>query len=318
MKIFDEAMTREALPFGRLIQRLQDMFRAGCVVPPRHVHVIKTDTVQGTVLIMPAWTGRYLGVKTVNVYPDNFRRGLPCVSSAYILFDATTGGVLAQMDGNVITSRRTAAASALAASYLATQKRSRLLVVGAGQVGRLLPLAYREVVQLDAVEIWNRSYATADQLATEVRALGIPCNATRDLPAAVGRADIVSCATSAKEPILRGGWLSTGVHVDLIGSFTPEMREADDNVFADASIFVDTEEALQTSGDLIWPLARGVIPHSAVRGSLSQLCCGTVQGRARKDDRTVFKSVGTALLDLASAISVYEYATDVSQVPTST
>jgi ornithine cyclodeaminase len=307
MRIYDEAATREALPFGPLVERLRGMFRAGCQVPPRHVHQVRTENAQGTVLIMPAWTDRYLGIKTVNIYPGNADRGLPGLFSAYTLFDATTGQVLALMDGDVITSRRTAAASALAASYLARKDARTLLVIGAGRVGALLPQAYAEVMQLDSVEIWSRSGATAERLAASLRAQGVPAGAVRNLPAAVERADVVSCATLATEPVLRGDWLRPGVHVDLIGSFTPQMREADDAVFGCASLYVDTPEALQKSGELLGPISRGIMTASSITGDLAGLCAGRIQGRTRPGDRTVFKSVGTALEDLAAAIAVYDF-----------
>jgi ornithine cyclodeaminase len=310
MKVFDEAATREALPFGSLIERLRQTFRAGCHVPARHVHQVQTEAAEGTVLIMPAWTDGYLGVKTVNIYPGNSSRGLPGLFSAYSLFDATSGALLANLDGNDITSRRTAAASALAASYLARKNARKLLVIGAGRVGRLLPLAYSEVIQLESVEVWDRSGAPADALASSLSAQGIPAKAVRDLQAAVRATDIVSCATLATEPILHGSWLPAGVHVDLIGSFTPQMREADDAVFAGASLFVDTAEALQKSGELLGPMSRGVISASEVLGDLAALCADRILGRKGTHERTVFKSVGTALEDLAAAIAVYEWSPD--------
>jgi ornithine cyclodeaminase len=307
MNVFDEVATREALPFGSLVEHLREMFRSGCHVPPRHVHLVQTEAARGTTLIMPAWTERYLGIKTVNIYPGNSSRGLPGLFSAYTLFDATTGQVLAQMDGNVITSRRTAAASALAASYLLRKDARRLLVIGAGRVGSLMPLAYREVMKLDAVEVWDRSGTPAETLARSLTAMGIPARSVRDLPDAVRQCDVVTCATLATDPVLRGEWLPVGAHVDLIGSFTPEMREADDEVFNGASIFVDTAEALQKSGELLGPMSRSVITAASVRGNLTDLCKGHVGGRSRDDERTVFKSVGTALEDLAAAVAVYEF-----------
>jgi ornithine cyclodeaminase len=159
----------------------------------------------------------------------------------------------------------------------------------------------------ETVEIWDRSGTPAEVLATSLAAQGIPARAVRDLEAAAGRADVVSCATLATEPVLHGDWLPPGAHVDLIGSFTPEMREADDAVFAGASVFVDTPEALQKSGELLGPMSRGVISASSLKGNLSELCGGRVNGRWRGDQRTIFKSVGTALEDLAAAIAVYEF-----------
>jgi ornithine cyclodeaminase/alanine dehydrogenase-like protein (mu-crystallin family) len=306
MRIFDEAMTREALSFGPLIESLRKMFQAGCNVPARHVHRVQTEATDGTVLIMPAWTGKYLGIKTVNIYPANSSRGLPGLFSVYTLFDATTGQALAHMDGNVITSRRTAAASALAASYLARKNARSLLVIGAGRVGSLLPLAYSTIMDLQVVEIWDRSGTPAERLAASLCAQGIPAKAVLDLESAARRADIVSCATLATEPVVHGECLRSGTHCDLIGSFTPEMREADDAVFAGASLFVDTPEALLKSGDLLGPMSRGVLSASNVKGNLGELCSAQHPGRTYDDERTVFKSVGTALEDLAAAIAVFE------------
>ena len=307
MRIFEETATREALPFDLLIARLREMFRSGCKVPARHVHIVESETSQGTVLIMPAWTGRYLGIKTVNIYPGNSKLGLPGLFSAYTLFDATTGQVLAQMDGNVITSRRTAAASALAASYLARKESKRLLVVGAGRVGSLLPRAYAEVFDLQAIDIWDRTGSVAEAVAQSLAVDGLPAMAVADLRDATTQADIVSCATLATSPVISGNWLRPGTHLDLIGSFTPDMRESDDSAFVRASVFVDTSEALQKSGDLLGPISRGVIALSDIEGTLADLCEGRVNVMRRKEGRTIFKSVGTALEDLAAAIQVFEF-----------
>lgn len=308
MRTFDAATTRELLPFDRLIDALRDMFVDGCIVPQRHVHSIgPSDAPLGTVLIMPAWRdGRYLGIKTVNVFPGNASRQLPGLFSTYTLYDATTGAPLAQIDGDEITSRRTAAASALAASRLAPPDCSRMLVIGAGRVGRLIPAAYRVVLPIEEVWVWDRSPSQVSTMTEELRAQGLSARAVTDLPEATSRAQIVSCATLATAPVVSGAWLNPVGHLDLIGSFTPQMREADDACFSGARIFVDTEEALQKSGDLLDPIARGVFSSADVCGTLADLCRGTAAGRISPDERTVFKSVGTALEDLAAAMLVYE------------
>src|SRR5512133_2756310 len=147
MLVFDATATREALSFDRLIPALRDMFATGCQVPPRHVHEIGPAGHElMTSLIMPAWLkGRYYGIKIINIAPGNAARGLPGLHASYLLFDAVTGVPLAMMDGDEVTARRTAAASALAASWLARADARRLLVVGAGRVARLLPQAYGAV-----------------------------------------------------------------------------------------------------------------------------------------------------------------------------
>ena len=312
MQVFDAKATRDALPFERLIPALREMFAAGCKVPPRHVHRIdalcggEADAV--TSLIMPAWqAGRAYGVKIVNVAPCNAAHGLPALHASYVLHDAQTGEPLALIDGDQITMRRTAAASALAAASLAAPQAKTLLVVGAGRVARLLPEAYRVVrPSIEQVTVWARVPERAQALADEWRANGFDARPAADLQTAVGEADIVSCATLATEPVVMGRWLRAGSHLDLIGSFTPAMREADDDSFRDARLYIDTDEALAKSGDLIGPLARGVIRADDVAGTLATLARGESIVRTAPDERTVFKSVGTALEDLAAAMLVWD------------
>ncbi|MBA4175288.1 MAG: ornithine cyclodeaminase [Leptothrix sp. (in: Bacteria)] len=306
MQVFDTTHTRAALPFERLIPALHRMFTAGAEVPPRQV--LQVDVPGGTAftsLIMAAWqAGRAYGVKVVNIAPGNAARGLPGLHASYLLHDATTGVPLALIDGDEITARRTAAASALAASFLARADAAHLLVVGAGRVARLLPAAYRCVRPLRRVTVWARSPAAASALAAEWRGQGFDADATTDLAHAVAAADLVSCATLATAPLVQGGWLRGGSHLDLIGSFTPAMREADDDCFRGASLFVDTPEALAKSGELLGPMSRGVFTERDIRGTLAGLCRGDVGGRANDTERTVFKSVGSALEDLAAAMLV--------------
>ena len=308
MKFFNTTETRAALPFDRLIEALKRMFVEGCEVPLRHTHTLTADDgSQGTVLIMPAWRAdRYLGIKTINIFPGNAARGLPGLFATYVLYDARTGEPLAQIDGNEITARRTVAASALAASMLARRNSKRLLVVGAGRVAALVPEAFRQVLPIEAVQVWARQASQAKALVDELRDGGFEASVASDLAAAVARADVVSCATLATAPVVQGAWLSPGSHLDLIGSFTPKMREADDACFAGARLFVDTSEALQKSGDLLGPMSRGVFSAQDVCGNLAELCAGAVPGRSADNQRTVFKSVGTALEDLAAAALVFE------------
>ena len=218
------------------------------------------------------------------------------------------GGTSVVMDGNTITTRRTAAASALAASFLARADARHLLVLGAGAIARELPAAYAAVRPIDTVRVWARKAENAEALAAAWRAQGWQAEAVSDLANACAQADVVSCATHATAPLVRGEWLAPGGHLDLIGSFTPAMREADDACMRGARLFVDTEEALKKSGDLLEPLRRGVISEADVRGTLTTLCKGVARGRLQDHGRTVFKSVGTALEDLAAATLMWQTA----------
>ena len=304
MRVVDAGETERALPFATLIPALRDMFVGGCVAPARHHHRIElAPEPDATLLLMPAWKPHdALGVKILNVFPGNNKKGLPGLYSLYCLFDAEHGTPIALLDGNVITARRTAAVSALAGSYLARSDAASLLVVGAGRIASLLPEAYREVRAIHRVTVWNPTPAAAQALVNRLRALDFDASVAPDLEAAVRAADIVSSATLATRPLVLGEWLHSGIHLDLIGSFTPEMRETDDAAIRRASVFVDTETALAESGDLLQPLQSGAFIASRLAGTLSDLCTGRHPGRRDSQELTLFKASGTAMSDLAAAM----------------
>lgn len=307
MKIFSCDETRTALPFSRLIPALENMFNSGCSVPQRHIHAVGTNENPLTTLIMPAWSDAGLmGIKTVNIAPNNAQKSLPGLFSTYTLYDMATGEPVAQVDGNEITSRRTAAASALAASFLARRNSSRLTLLGAGRVGGLIPYAYREVLPIDEVLVWDINPLATERLVAQLNQDGMAARAATELAQAVGWADVVSCATLSTEPLVKGDWLKPGSHLDLIGSFTPEMREADNSAIVNASLFIDTPEALEKSGDLLQPLSTGALDPRAVIGTLEDLCRRKCRTRRSDREHTVFKAVGTALEDLAAASLVYQ------------
>ncbi|MBU4611036.1 ornithine cyclodeaminase family protein [Achromobacter sp. GG226] len=306
MLIASSDQTRAALPFDVLVPALRAAFQADTEVPLRHVHTVQSGDTAGTVLIMPAWGEGYLGIKTVNIFPDNGARGLPGLHATYTLYDATTGVPLAMVDGDQVTARRTAAASALAASYLARADATTLLVLGTGRVASLLVDAYRAVRPIQRVRVWNVRPASAEALAERWRAEGIEAQAVTDLATAVAEADIVSCATLATAPLVQGAWLRPGTHLDLIGSFTPAMREADPACFSGNAVFVDTDEAPRKSGDLLDAMAAGALTLEGIQATLADLTRGRHPGRGDPTEVTVFKAVGSALEDLCAARLVYQ------------
>ncbi|MGG1943856.1 ornithine cyclodeaminase family protein [Trinickia sp. NRRL B-1857] len=309
MLILDSSQTTTVLPFDRLVDAIDAMFVNGCTVPLRHSHSIEgaAADLPGTLLLMPAWQkGGRLGIKTVSVFPSNTGRSLPGLHSTFILLDAKTGVPLSMLDGDAITSRRTAAASALAARFLSRPESTDLLVVGAGRVGSLIPDAYAAVRPIKTVAVWDIDTGRADALVTNLNTRGFSAERVRDLERAVANADIVSCATLSTQPLIHGAWLRPGTHLDLIGGFTPAMRESDDVCFAGTSVFVDTDEALMKAGDLLSPMQSGVFDRASVRATLTQLCRGEHRGRQAHDEITVFKAVGTALEDLAAASLAYD------------
>lgn len=306
---YNSSETSAVLAFPHLIPALEKMFIDQCEVPLRHNHSINnlSGEKNGTLLLMPAWQPeRWLGVKTVSIFPQNTQYGLPGLHSVYILYSAQTGQPAAILDGDSITSRRTAAASALAARFLSRENSTTLLIVGAGRVAELLADAYLSIRPIKRFIIWNQTYSKAEALASRLQNKGLQAEATNDLESAVKQADIVSCATLSTSPLILRKWLQAGTHLDLIGSFAPDMRETDDACFADTSVFIDTDEALLKAGDLLSPIATGVFNPQNVCATLSDLCQKKHAGRIHHDEITVFKSVGSALEDLAAAILAYE------------
>ena len=303
----DADATERSLAFPSLIEALGEAFRQDVTVPLRHTHDIAIDGGRGTSLIMPAWSpDGFYGVKIINIYPGNAAHGLPGLHGIYTLFDARTGIPLALVDADVLTAYRTAAAAALAASYLARQDAGRLLVVGSGRIGRLLPRAMAAVRPIEKVAIWSRTADSAARLAAELVATGVAAEAITDLEAGVRNADLITCATLSEAPLIHGRWLRPGTHLDLIGSFTPTMREADAECFRHASVFVDTPEASTKSGDLLSAMKEGALTRERIAATLQDLVRGDLvrgghPGRRSADEITVFKAVGTALADLAAA-----------------
>ncbi|KQW20859.1 ornithine cyclodeaminase [Afipia sp. Root123D2] len=312
--MIDAARTRASLPFDRLIPALREAYASGADVPLRHHHFIpQPDGTTATILIMPAWRRELLGIKIVTIFPENGKRNLPGLFSSYLLCDGSTGQHLALIDGNEITSRRTVGIAALGASFLARENASKLLIAGSGRIASLAADAFRSVRPISKVAVWNINRPGAERLVAQLRADSFDAYVAPDLEKAVGDADIVSCATLATEPIIKGTWLKPGTHLDLIGSFTPFMREADDEVFRRARIYVDTMDALKESGELLDPIRDGVIVPGDIQGTLAGLCRGEHKGRGAASEITVFKAVGNALSDIASASLVYQDFTDPSR-----
>ncbi|MEO1249255.1 MAG: ornithine cyclodeaminase family protein [Pseudomonadota bacterium] len=305
MRIISAAELDRALDYPALIERLRQAFRSDAIAAPtRSHHTVPTyGTSDATLLIMPAWQqGRFIGIKMVTLFPDNADRSLPSIMGAYLLLDGRSGSPVALIDGPTLTVRRTAAASALAASYLARVDASRLLVVGTGALAPHLALAHANVRPIKEVLIWGRNPEKSARLAKQLKVPGATVAATEDLEGAVSGAHVVSCATLAQDPLIRGEWLSPGTHLDLVGGFTPQMREADDGVIEKARIFVDTMDgALAEAGDILKPIEAGLMSVDDIAGDLFALTRGDRAGRRYYDQITLFKSVGTAVEDLAAA-----------------
>jgi ornithine cyclodeaminase len=301
------------LDYPALIEALEAAFRAEFAAPAREHHSLPQAGTDATLLVMPAWTpaadnsgARFIGCKVVTVFPDNAKAHKPSLHGSYLLLSGETGEPLAVMDARALTAWRTAAASALAARHLARQDASHLVMIGAGALAPHLVRAHSSVRPIKRVTLWNRTRGRAVSVAFALSAGGTETEVADELEEAVRAGDIVSCATLATEPLVRGKWLKKGAHLDLVGGFTPKMREADDDAVRRARVYVDTRAgALKEAGDLVVPLRSGTIKKDAIQGDLVELCRGKAKGRRRKDEITLFKSVGTAIEDLAAAMLVW-------------
>ena len=205
----------------------------------------------------------------------------PAVAASYLLFDASSGALKAVIDGAMLTARRTAAASALAADFLAREDATTLAILGTGVLARHFAEAHAAVRPIDKVFVWGRNPGHAARVAHDIGLTGLEAVVAPHPAAAVAPADIVSCVTSASTPVLKGADLRPGTHVDLVGAFRRDMREADDAVFDNSAVFVDTYEgALEEAGDLLHAIDAGVLAVDDIRAELADLCQGKVAGRS--------------------------------------
>jgi alanine dehydrogenase len=319
MRVVSAAEVDAALDFPSLIAALKAAFAADIVVPVRHHHTVERDNGQAaTHLLMPAWTRgndrNFLGTKIVNVFPDNGKQGLPSIYGTYLLMSGETGETLAAIDGTQLTAWRTAAASALAADFLADKDAARMVMIGAGALAPFLIRAHASVRPIRHVTIWNRHRQRADALrvslaCSDLAQSGLEIVVADTLEQAVRDADIISAATLSCDPLVRGDWLKPGSHVDLVGAYSAAMRESDDVCMRRARIFVDTRGgALKEGGDIVQAIASGAITTASVIAELAELCRGEVDFQRQSHDVTLFKSVGTAIEDIAAAMLVWQHA----------
>jgi ornithine cyclodeaminase len=309
MRMVSAAEVAEALDEPSLIERLREGFRAGCVMPVRAHHTVKVPGAPDAILLfMPAWQeGRHIGVKLVTVFPSNAEKQKPSVQGIYVLLDAGSGDVLALLDAPTLTVKRTACASALAASYLAREDAARLLMVGTGALAPHLIRAHAAARPIREVAVWGRDPAKAAAVIARLAGAGLALSVAADLETAVAQADVISCATMSREPLVKGAWLRPGQHLDLVGAYTPAMREADDEAVRRARVFVDTRAgATKEAGDIVQPLKSGALSEAKIEGDLYELCRNERKGRESAAEITFFKSVGAALEDLAAAQLVLE------------
>jgi ornithine cyclodeaminase len=305
MRFVTAAEVHRLCAWEPLVGALAESHRRPAPLVDRSELHFERDGIRETYFNLPAWqTGIAMGTKIVTVMPRNPAESapLPAVQAAYVLCDGKTGAPLALIDGTALTYRKTAADSALGSSLLSRPDATTLLIVGAGGMAPYLLAAHRALrPSIRTTLLWNRSAEKAEALAELCGG-----KVVGDLASAVRSADIISCATASTVPLIRGDWLQPGAHLDLVGAFTPDMRECDDEAVLRARLFVDSRWfAIDQPGDLSSPLRRGVIQRDCIEGDLFDLCGKGLAPPRSPGDITLFKNGGGAHLDLFTALFVW-------------
>jgi len=265
-------------------------------------------------LIRAGWQpGQAVGAKIVSIFPgNNLDRVRPSIQAVYLLFEGKNGTPVAVLDGTAITYLKTATDSALGAQILAREDITSMLMIGAGEMARHLIAAHCAIrPSIKEVYVWNRTASKARQLCEgdlPKQFQQVQFRAVEDLAQSAGKVGLISSATATNTPIIRGEWLQAGTHIDLVGAFTPEMREADDECLRRASLFVDARETtIELIGELMIPIAEAVINADDIRADLSDLCQKKHPGRSSSDEITLYKNGGGGHLDLMVARIIYKY-----------
>jgi ornithine cyclodeaminase len=310
IKQISNEFIEENTSFAELISEIKQHFSTDeVIVPLRHHHDFPNPEVQAdsTLLLMPAWNpSKNAGVKIVTVSPENGQFDLPSIQGTYIYFDAVKGSIKAILEAKSLTVKRTAAASALASSYLSRENSSSLLMIGTGALSINLIKAHAAVRPIKEVFIWGRSFEKATAICEELKNENFTSTPIKSIQEKISEVDIISCATLSKAPLVLGKYLKSGQHIDLVGAYKKDMREADDETISKAAVYLDTfQGGLKESGDIVTPLQNGILKKEDIKADLFQLCSNQKTGRNSAEEITVFKSVGHALEDLAAANYYY-------------
>jgi ornithine cyclodeaminase len=306
----DGATVDRAMDWTRLVRHLLD----GHKRPKPEIGDTLLRVGPNGILVRTAWIeGLGIAVKAVTVFPGN-QPPFPSIQGDVLLFDKGQGQLLASIDAAAETRWKTAGDSSLGSKLLSREDSRTLLMIGAGTMAEPLIRAHIAVrPKIERVTIWNRTLARAEALSRRLGGLGRPVTVSTDLAAAASQADIVSCATMGTGPLLHGRWLKPGTHVDLVGAYRLDMREADDDVMRRGRIFVDYRgTTIGHIGEIEIPMASGVIGKKDVLADLYDLSTGA-PGRRAKDEITVYKNGGGAHLDLMTAIAIVEGAKELAE-----
>ncbi|MCW8878471.1 MAG: ornithine cyclodeaminase family protein [Kangiellaceae bacterium] len=309
LQFIDKETIESSYSFEELVEKLKSAFADSSVtVPMRHHHDYANppEDRESTLLLMPAWEpGKDLGVKMVTVSPNNGNYDLPSIQGIYLLFDAHKGNCRTLLDAKALTAIRTAATSALASSFLSREESKTLLMIGTGALSPMLIKAHATVRPIEKVLVWGRNTEKANGVAKALVSENFTVESIGSIEEGIKRADIISCATLSATALINGEWLQAGQHLDMVGAYRPDMREADDTCLTRSRVFVDHYAgATKETGDIVIPLEQGVITKEDLQADLFELCRNEKQGRRSSQEITFFKSVGHALEDLVAATMV--------------
>ena len=295
--------------YPKLIEALTEAFQQDYNIPKRHHHQYPNpkEGLESTLLLMPAWDdGANLGIKVVNVSPNNGQYDLPTIQGNYLLYDLHKGFPKAIFDAKMLTNKRTAAASALASQFLSRKDSSSLLMIGNGALAPELIKAHASVRPIKKVYVWGRSMTKSQGVCSTLGDLEMDLIPVENYLDIIGEVDIISCATLSPDPLVFGRTMKHGQHYDLVGAYKPDMREADDDFISNVKLYVDNMEGATTeTGDLVIPIKSQLISVEDIQSDLFDLCKRKKPGRQNDREITCFKSVGHALEDLAAAKLVF-------------
>jgi len=308
MLMLDADTLMQAMPFSQLVEELGELHREPIgLVDEMLMESKDADDNTSHFFIRTGWQPeKAVGAKVITIFPRNNKAGdWPSIQAVYLLFEGTHGSPLACLDGTALTWLKTASDSALGSKLLSRPDIESMLMIGAGQMAPHLVRAHCAVrPSLRRVMIWNRTPEKAQALCTQLagQIADVEFSVAGDLQEAVGSVELICSAIACDEPVIRGEWLKAGTHLDLIGAYTASMREADDECLRRGSLFVDARETtLHHIGELMIPLASGVISEDDVLADLSDLCQQRHPGRGSDDEITIFKNGGGGHLDLMCA-----------------
>ena len=314
MRFLSETQVRSLIDIDELIaalERAHIQYSTGKAVMPVRL-VVALPQIQGRITSMPGFLieDNALGMKVVTYFQDNPKQNLPAILATIMLFSTETGKLIAAMDGGYITAIRTASASALATKALANPETPTLGILGAGVQARAHIQALARVRQLRAIKIYSPSGASAATIKNDVeREAGIAIEVCRSAEEVVRASDLLVTVTTAKEPILRLEWLKPGVHINAVGSHRPDLREIDGATLKRAKVVVDSRDAIMAEcGDILLALKEQSITEANIHGEIGEILAGAKPGRSSADEITLYKSVGIAVQDVATAQLVYRKA----------